>query len=143
MSLNVTFGSILVLTFESSSVTMMLPFSFPSDTVVDAVLNPLASAGTEETECLFDLVLVAARILCSSDDRKRLNVLGWASGLTGGSEVLGVVGTEFSLGSRSRVMLSGLEIASCVRRCRTANVMYVGHPGRCGGGGKGKLQRPT
>lgn len=84
MSLNVTFGSILVLTFASSSVMVMLPFSFPFDTVVEVVLNPLMSADTEDVECLVVLVLVAARMLCSRDDRKRLNVLGWASGLTGG-----------------------------------------------------------
>jgi hypothetical protein len=32
--------------------------------------------------------------------------------------------------SMSRPMLNGLEIPSCVRRCRTADVMYVGHPRR-------------
>jgi hypothetical protein len=55
---------------------MMLPLPSPFDTAVEAVLNALASTDTEEVECLFDLVLVAARMLCSRDDRKRLNVLG-------------------------------------------------------------------
>lgn len=54
---------------------IMLPFSFPFDIVVDVVLNPFGSADTEEIEFLVVLVLVAARILCSRDDRKRLNVL--------------------------------------------------------------------
>jgi hypothetical protein len=43
--------------------------------------------------------------------------------------VLDEVDMELSLGSGSRAMLKGLEIASCVRRCRTADVMYVEHPG--------------
>ena len=102
--------------------------SFLFDVAVEVVLSPFASAETEDVECLFDLVLVAARMLCSRDDRKRLNVLSWASGLTGGWETLDEVDTELSLGSGSRAMLKGLEIASCVRRCRTADVMYVEHP---------------
>ena len=52
---------------------MMLPFPSPFDTAVEVVLNPLVSTDTAEVECLFDLV--AARMLCSRDDRKRLNVL--------------------------------------------------------------------
>lgn len=130
MSLNVTFGSgsILVLTFVGFSVTMASSFSFPCEVVVEVVLSPFASAEVEEMECLFDLTLVAARILCSSDDRKRLNVLSWTSGLTGGSEVLDEVDAELSFGSGSRAILKGLEIASCVRRFRTVEVMYVGHP---------------
>lgn len=120
---------------------MMLPFSFPFDTVVEVVvLNPLTSTDTEDVECLFVLVLVAAaRILCSRDDRKRLNVLSWPSGLTGGSNVLGGVDIELSLGSGSRLILKGLEIASCDRRCRTADVMYVEHPEGWGGREKEKL----
>jgi hypothetical protein len=142
MSLNDTFGSTLVLVFAGSSVTMT-PFpSFPFDTTVEVVLSPLASADSEVVECLFDLVLVAERMLCSRDDRKRLNVLSWISGLTGGSEALEEVDIELSLGSRPRAMLNGLGIASCVRKCRTAEVMYVEHPGRRGVG-KGKITEPT
>jgi len=128
MSLNDTFGSILVLTFVRSSAATMSSFSFPFDAVVEVVLNPFVSAEIEVVECLFDLVLVAARILCSRDDRKRLNVLSCMSGLTGGSEALDEVDMELSLGSGSRAMVKGLEIASCARRCRTADVMYVEHP---------------
>ena len=109
---------------------MMSSFSFPFDVTVDVVLSPFASTDTEDVECLFDLDLVAARILCSRDDRKRLNVLSWTSGLTGDPEVLDEVETELSLGSGSRAMLKGLEIPSCVRRCRTADVMYVERPKR-------------
>lgn len=76
MSLNVTLGSTLVLTFVDSSVRVTLPFSFPFETDVEVMLNAFGSADTEDVECLFDLVLVAARILCSRDDRRRLNVLG-------------------------------------------------------------------
>lgn len=124
MSLNDTFGSILVLTFADSSVMMTTSLSFPFDIVVEAVLSPLASAETEGVECLFDLVvLVAARILCSRDDRMRLNVLSWMSGLAGVWEVLDEVDTELSLGSGSRAMFKGLEIPSCVRRWRTADVI--------------------
>ena len=137
MSLNVTFGSILVLGFTDSSVTMTSCFSFPFDILVDVVLRPFVSAETEDVECLFDLVLVAARILCSRDDRKRLNVLSWTSGLTGGPGALEEVDTELSLGSGSRAMLKGLEIPSCVRRCRTADDMYVEHPKRWEGGNRG------
>jgi len=140
ISLNVTFGSILVLTFAGSPVMMTSSFSFPFDVVVEAVLSPFASAETEDVECLFDLVLVAARILCSRDDRKRLKVLSCISGLTGDSEALDEVDAELSLGSGSRAMLKGLEIASCVRRCRTGNVMYVEHSER-GGGKKGANYR--
>ena len=138
-----TFGSILVLTLASSSVMVMLPFSFSFDAVIEVSLSTLASADTEDVDCLFDLVLVAARILCSMDDRKRLNVLSWTSGLTGGSEVLDEVDMELSLGSRSRAVLKGLETASCVRRWRTVDVMYVGRPGKCGCREKGKLRQPT
>lgn len=106
---------------------MMMPFSFPFDIVVEVVLSPFASTETEDVECLFDLVLVAARILCSRDDRMRLNVLSWTSGLTGGSEALDEADAELSLGSGPRAMLKGLDIANCVRRCRTADVMYVEH----------------
>ena len=92
MSPNDTFGRILLgLTFADSS-AVMPSFSFPFDIVVEVVLSPFASAEIEEVECVFDLVLVAARILCSRDDLKRLNVLSWMSGLTGGSEILGGVG---------------------------------------------------
>jgi hypothetical protein len=111
MSLNVTFGSILFLTFSDSSVTTTSSFSFPFDVVVEVVLNPFA---TEDVECLFDLDLVAARILCSRDDLNRLNVLSWMSGLIGGSGALGEPDTELSLWVGSRVMLNGLEIPSCV-----------------------------
>ena len=137
MSPNDTFGRILlVLTFADSSVVTS-SFSFPFDTVVtEAVLSPFASAETEDVECLFVLVLVAARILCSRDDLKRLNVLSWMSGLSGGSEGLDGVDVELPLGFGSRVMLKGLEIASCARRCRTADVMYFEHP-KGGGGGEG------
>ena len=136
MSPNDTFGRILLgLTFADSS-AVMPSFSFPFDIVVEVVLSPFASAETEEVECLFDLVLVAARILCSRDDLKRLNVLSWMSGLTGGSEVLGGVDVELPLGFGSRAMLKGLEIASCARRCRTADVMYFEHP-KGGEGGEG------
>ena len=116
---------------------MASSFSFPFDIVVDVVLSAFASAETEDVECLFDLVLVAARILCSRDDLKRLNVLSWMSGLTGGSEVFGGVDVELPLGFESRVMLKGLEIASCARRCRTADVMYFEHPGGRRGRGRG------
>ena len=127
MSPNDTFGRILfVLTFADSMMASSL--SFPFDIVVEVVLSPFGSAVTEDVECLFDLVLVAARILCSRDDLKRLNVLSWMSGLTEGSEVLGGVDVELPLGLGSRVMLKGLEIASCARRCRTADVMYFEHP---------------
>jgi hypothetical protein len=128
MSLNVTFGSILGLTFAGSSAMMTSSFSFPFDVVVEFVLSPFAPAETEDVECLFDLDLVAARMLCSRDDRKRLNVLSWMSGLTGVSEVLDDAGMVLSLGSGSRATLKGLEIASCALRCRTAEVMYVWHP---------------
>ena len=107
---------------------MTSPFSFPFDVVVELVLSPFASAETEDVECLFDLDLVAARILCSRDDRKRLNVLSWMSGLTGDSEVLDDVDMMLSLESGSRATLKGLEIASCALRCRTVDVMYVGYP---------------
>lgn len=142
MSLNDTFGSILGLTFEDSSVTTTSSFSFPFDIVVELALGPLTSAETEDVECLFDLDLVAARILCSKDDRKRLNVLSWISGLTGGSEVLDEVDTELFLGLISRAALKGLESASCVRRCRTADVMYVEHLKRREGkkGGESQYQ---
>jgi len=137
MSPNDTFGRILlVLTFADS--VMVASFSsLPFDIVVEVVLSPFASAETEDVECLFDLVLVAARILCSRDDLKRLNVLSWMSGLTGGSEVLGGVDVEFPLEFGSRVMLKGLEIASCARRCRTADVMCFEYPKgkRAGKGG--------
>ena len=116
---------------------MASSFSFPFDVVVDMVLSPFVPAETEDMECLLDLDLVAARILCSRDDRKRLNVLSWISGLTGGPEALDEVDAELSLGSGSRAMLKGLEIASCVRRCRTADVMYVEHPKRREGGNRG------
>jgi len=137
MSPNDTFGRILlVLTFADSS-AVRPSFSFPFVVVVvEAVLSPFASAETEEVECLFDLVLVAERILCSRDDLKRLNVLSWMSGLTGVSEVLGGVDVELPLWFGSRVMLKGLEIASCARRCRTADVMYFEHP-KGGEGGEG------
>ena len=125
MSLNVTFGSILFLAFVDSSVMMTPSLSFPLDIVVEAVLSPLASAETEDVECLLDLVvLVAARILCSRDDRMRLNVLSCMSGLAAGLEALDEVDAELSLGSTSRAILKGLEIPSCVRRCRTADVIY-------------------
>lgn len=104
---------------------MTVPFSFPLNTVVDVVLSPIASVDAEDVECLFDLVLVAARILCSTVDRRRLNVLCCTSGLTGGSGPFGGVDMELSLGSGLRDMLKELGIASCVRRCRTADVMYV------------------
>lgn len=100
-------------------------FSFPFDIVVEVVLSPFASAESEDVECLCVLVLVAARMLCSSDDRKRLNVLSWTSGLTGDLEALEEVDAELSLGSGSRAMLKGLEIASWVRRCKTADDMCV------------------
>ena len=58
-------------------------------------------------------------------------------GLTGGSEDLEEEGIELSLESRSRAVLKGLEIASCVRRCRTADVMWVERPAGCGGVQKG------
>ena len=111
----------------------MSSFSFPFDVIVDVVPSPFASAETEDVECLLDLDLVAARMLCSRDDRKRLNVLSWTSGLTGGPEALDEVDTELSLGSGSRAMLKGLEIPSCVRRCRTADDMCVEHPKDEGG----------
>jgi len=119
---------------------MTSSFPFPFDVVVEVVLNPFASAEIDDVECLFDLVLVAARILCSRDDRKRLNVLRWAPGLTEGSGALDEVDTDLSLGSGSRAMLKGLEIASCVRRCRTGNDMYVEHSQRGEGGKRGNLQ---
>ena len=120
---------------------MMTPsFSLPFDVAIVEVLSPFASAETEGVECLFDLVLVAARILCSRDDRMRLNVLSWTSGLAGDSEALDDVDTELSLGSGSRAMLKGLDIPSCARRCRTADVMYVGHLRRWDGEKIGGLQ---
>lgn len=137
MSPKVTFGSILVLTFANSSVMVVLPLSLPFDTVVEVVFNPLVSAEVEGVECLFDLAPVAERKLWPMDDRKRLNVLGCVSGLSGGPE------PELSLGSRSRAMLKGLEVASCVRRCRRANGMYDVHPERCDGGERRKLRGPT
>lgn len=137
VSLDVTFKSILALGFACSSVTTTFCFSLPFDIVGDVVLRTFVSAETEDVECLFDLVLVAARKLCSRDDRKRLNVLGWISGLTGSPGALGEGDTELSLGSGSRAMLKGLEIPSCVRRCRTADVMYVEHPKRWEGGNRG------
>ena len=137
VSLDVTFKSILVLGFAGSSVTTTSCFSLPFDIVGDVVLRTFVSAETEDVECLFVLVLVAARKLCSRDDRKRLNVLGWTSLLTGGPGALEEVDTELSLGSGSRAMLKGLEIPSCVRRCRTADDMYVEHPKRWEGGNRG------
>ena len=133
MSPNDTLGRSLVLTLADSS-TVTSSFSFPFDVVVEVVLRPFASAETEDVECLFDLVLVAERILCSRDDLKRLNVLSWMSGLTGGSEALDGADVGLPLGFGSRVMLNGLEIASCAVRCRTADVMYFGHPAGRGGG---------
>lgn len=116
MSLNVTFGSTLALTFAGSSAMMTSSFSFPFDVVVDLVLSPFAPAETEDVECLFDLDLVAARRPCSRDDRKRLNVPSWMSGLTGVSEVLDDVDMALSLESGSRATLKGLDIASCALR---------------------------
>lgn len=130
MSLNVTLGSILDLTLAASSVRMMPPSPLPFGIVVEVVLNPFGSADTEDVECLFDLVFVAARKLCSRDDRKRLKVLSWESELTGVSEALDEVDLELSLGSISRAMLNGLDIASCARRWSTADDMYVGHAER-------------
>lgn len=117
---------------------MTSSFSFPFDIVTELVLSPFAPAETEDVECLFDLDLVAARIPCSTDDRKRLNVPGWRSGLTGVPEVLDDVDIALSLGSGSRATLKGLEIASCALRCRTVDDMYVGHPKDEGVGKGGK-----
>jgi len=74
-------GSILVLIFAGSSVMMTLFFSF--DVVVEVVLSPPASAETKDVECLFDPALVAARILCLRDDRKRLNTVSGVCGSSG------------------------------------------------------------